>query len=319
MKKEFIEKVLEQEEVVTKKFKYMADTDQEGTVKIIKYSLDGDFLEVVWADEKETPESSDVRTEEESGNEPLPFEEQLETVEVNYEDFSLLSEEELTARTYQAIDSMGRNYLEIAALLYTAKRRIDHGEMVCIGKILTGASCTDIYDYGKRNFGFARGTVSDYINIADRYLKRWEATDKNFFIPMAKIKDEYAGYSVSQLQALLPIKDNVWVEEHCNPSMTVRELKSLAKQWKNETFLLEDSSAGTDMDTDIDTDIDDIPENTSESSDVRTEENVVPKVVKDYIFSSFDEYNNSLDKMDTKISNLLKSGKRLVVSIAVTV
>lgn len=303
-------------------------------VSFLKYSNDRQLLAVVNYYYDEFPdfdfsryekESSDVRTDndiQEEENIELPFTPVLrdleEIEEETFVDYSTLDEKQLVDYTHDAIENMGKNFLEIAALLYTAKRRIDHGEFVYVDHILTGASVTDIYDYGKRNFGFSRGTVSDYVNIADRFLKRWGTTNKNFFTPMPALKLEYKGYSVSQLQALLPIKDNNFILMNCSPSMTVRELKVLAKQWKEGTELLENPHPDNEGDNENEE-----PIETDNLDDSITSENSVSggavstQSVKTYTFSSFDDYNGNLDNMDTKISNLLKSGKKLEISINV--
>lgn len=304
MKKEFIEKVLKHGEVTTKKFKYVAERreyDGIACMAIDKYGLDGVFIDCVRVVELEE-NSPDIRTEN--------TEESSFSLDCKGEcvDYSSLTEKELTERTFTAIENMAKNFLEISALLHAAKVRLSEHKTVYIEGTITGASCTDIYDYGKRNFGFSRGTVSDYINIAERFLIK--ETEGGTAFP--RIKEKYEGYSVSQLQALLPIKDEQWIDKHVAPQNTVREIKSLSKEWKESIAGESDNSADTTTENPVK------ETETGATVEDNPVEDEPAKVIKEYLFRSFDEYNLELDKLDSKISKLLKNGKKVSITLMVS-
>lgn len=249
-------------------------------------------------------ESSDVRTEEETEVINLPF----EPVEIDKD----VQAELITQEIKNAIDDTKRNFVLIAKNLYEIKELIHkHHIITCELPYEKGChiSCGSIYEYGKKVFGFTKSTVSDFVNIAERFLIFVEES------PTVTMKWGYDNYSSSQLQALLPIKDNEWINTHCSPSMTVREIKELSRQWKNRKEMQENPSMEINEEENEEVSEQDNKQDSKQNENDSVQNDKVLGTLKEYRFFTFEDYNKALDKMDEKISKLLKSGKSLVISI----
>lgn len=256
MRKDIIKKVVENRQHETANYiyrlcsrieedgqHYFITKERKGQESVKPETVLDDLSEEYW---KYLPESSDSLTEEAEGTgetmkkkEAPSLPETEEKSNTQYEnEFSQLDEYALVMRTCEAIEDMGKKFLEVSALLYIAKQRIDNGEFVMVNGMYTNGSVTDIYTYGKENFGFSRGTVSDYVNIAERFLCFTPIGEgKTVIVP--QLRYDYEDYSVSQLQAILPIKDETFIKENIGSEMTVREIKSLVKKWKSNGNLFD--------------------------------------------------------------------------------
>lgn len=82
----------------------------------------------------------------------------------------------------------------------------------------------NIYDFAKFEFGIARGTTSDYINMIDRFGER----DKldNF---TGNIMEKYKAYSSSKLIAMHDFLDSE-IDSLLKPEMSVREIKGIVNK-----------------------------------------------------------------------------------------
>lgn len=88
----------------------------------------------------------------------------------------------------------------------------------------------DIYDYAAYEFGFSRGSVNNFINIARRFSENYIS----YVDGSVNLKPEYKKYSVSQLIQLLPYTDEQikkWMDSgKIHPNMSCRFLRQTLKQ-----------------------------------------------------------------------------------------
>lgn len=82
----------------------------------------------------------------------------------------------------------------------------------------------NIYDLAKSEFGIARGTTSNYINMIDRFGERDEL--ENF---TGNIMEKYKAYSSSKLIAMHDFLDGE-IDSLLKPEMSVREIKGIVNK-----------------------------------------------------------------------------------------
>lgn len=83
----------------------------------------------------------------------------------------------------------------------------------------------NIYDLAKSEFGIARGTTSDYINMIDRFGERDDLD--NF---TGNIMEKYKAYSSSKLIAMHDLLDGEIDNSILRPEMSVREIKGIVNK-----------------------------------------------------------------------------------------
>lgn len=93
----------------------------------------------------------------------------------------------------------------------------------------------NIYDFASIEFGIARGTCNNFINVVERFGKRvnGEITEE--------IDDMYKGFKSSQLILMLGLSDDA-IESALSPDMSVREMKKTVKELSSDDTAGEDSS-----------------------------------------------------------------------------
>ena len=82
----------------------------------------------------------------------------------------------------------------------------------------------NIYDLAKSEFGIARGTTSDYINMVDRFGERDDLD--NF---TGNIMEKYKPYSSSKLISMHDLLDSE-IDSLLKPEMSVREIKGIVNK-----------------------------------------------------------------------------------------
>lgn len=158
----------------------------------------------------------------------------------------------------------------------------------------------NIYDMASKEFGIARGTTNNFINVVDRFAER----DENGTV-VEKISENFRDFKSSQLIAMLG-KTNEELED-ISPEMSVRDIKKALKGSSDSGDSLEESGNGSstgEVEADSDSDI-------IEAKEINRQVLVS--------FRSMKEYNAYLDSMNDYIANALKKkDNKYVVEIAIT-
>lgn len=160
------------------------------------------------------------------------------------------------------VNNVGDSYLKIGVLLnllqsyhrryiedkYNYGWKIQHIEfsLFDVNRGRRRDSFRDIYDYAAYEFGFSRGSVNNFMNIA----RRFSENSISFVDGSVKLLPEYMGYSVSQLIQLLPYTDEqikAFISAgKINPNMSCRFLRATLKQLTTSPAL-EDVSKNDDV------------------------------------------------------------------------
>lgn len=165
--------------------------------------------------------------------------------------------------------------------------------MIKTNKYYELAGHKNIYDYAKTEFGIARGTCSDFINVVERFCIKDEAGN-----PVPKINEDYKDFKSSQLIPLLGTTDDKEIKEKgISPDMTVREIKKKVKGTSEADAEQKSSNARTETEKDTVIDV--------ESKEIIR--NVVITV------NDIAEYRKKIDDIDDLITNCLKKGKKIEI------
>ncbi|MBS7007565.1 hypothetical protein [Anaerostipes sp.] len=158
-------------------------------------------------------------------------------------------------------------------------------------------SYKNIYDFAKDKFEIARGTTSNFINICEKFGVFDEGN-------LLDIRDDMKNYGFSKLTLLLNCPESFI--EQCDPSMSVREIKEMKREY---TDLLE---TAVDEMKGVDTNTSDTDESDFMSEPACDEDGVildVPKNAKDMFVCSVSNYDELL-KLKEVIEDALKDAKK---------
>lgn len=114
-------------------------------------------------------------------------------------------------KEYTKVDKV---YLSVAANLY----------LIYKDKLFMLADYKNIYDYSKSEFGMARGTTGDLINIIKRFGNK----------ETGKLLPEYKDYNFSQLNAMRKLDDDAIKLLEFNPEMSRDEIKEIISEFNGE-------------------------------------------------------------------------------------
>lgn len=145
-----------------------------------------------------------------------------------------------------------------------------------------------IAEFTAKEYGIAKATTYNFINVVDRFGER----DENGAIT-GKIREEFKNFKSSKLVALLDVPTGEQLEEF-DADMSVRDIKKKIKE------LTADDSA-TDSATDSETDATDDSEGVIDVEATEINRQIIIE------FSSLADYNNYLDGMNDLIEKNLKS------------
>lgn len=204
--------------------------------------------------------------------------------EYNGSDFAIASDKTILNKQTQIIKkemtNVEKSFIKIGHALYTVSCTYTKGAFVVMGY-------KDIYDYAKKQFGIARGTCSDFINVIEQFGKR----DENGRL-LPELDDKYKNFSSSKLSVMITMNDNEL--EQVKEDMTVNAIKALKK--------------GTKSDKTADKAPEEAPDDTVIDDDSFEVSNVVIS------FRTVEEYNANIDKLDNMILRCLKAGHTIKVS-----
>ena len=148
----------------------------------------------------------------------------------------------------------------------------------------------NVYDFAKIEFGIARGTCNNFINIVERFGKRVNGAIVN------EIDDCYKEFKSSQLVLMLDLSDKEIKE--LDMGMSVRDMKKKIKE------ITSAGEASAEKET-----------ATSEASDKEEVIDVESKEVNRQVMitvSSLEEYDKQEDKIYDMIRRALKDSKHKV-------
>ncbi|TCL59971.1 hypothetical protein EDD76_103162 [Kineothrix alysoides] len=156
----------------------------------------------------------------------------------------------------------------------------------------------DVYSFAKAEFGIARGTANNFINVVERFGKR---IDGHISEPIA---DEYKTYKSSQLIVMLGMDEKDL--EKINSDMSVREMKKVKK---GETEQSEGRHNNSSSDS------------SSDDNTVDVESKEINRTVM-ITFKSLDDYLKHRDSLENMISRNFtaakKAGKEYKIEVAYT-
>lgn len=156
----------------------------------------------------------------------------------------------------------------------------------------------NIYDFAKAEFGIARGTCNNFINVVDYFGKK----DKNGLV--VELEDKYKSFKSSQLIAMLGCIKSGDELDCFTADMSVREIKKLVKDKEGSDDNGSDvQQSGKQMG------IDDIID--ADSMEVRR--NVLITCLNK------DDYESKIDEIDKLITNAFNKSKDSIrIEIAYT-
>lgn len=143
----------------------------------------------------------------------------------------------------------------------------------------------NIYDFANIEFGIARGTCSNFINVVERFAKRIDGEI------VEEIDDIYKDFKSSQLILMLDLTDET-IENSLTPEMSVREMKKAVK--------------GLSSDSSADCEESETSDSVNEPVDVEAKE-VNRQVL--ITLCSMEEYDSQEDKIYDMIRRALKDPK----------
>jgi hypothetical protein len=172
------------------------------------------------------------------------------------------------------------SFTKIAFNLYWIK---DHDAFKALGY-------KNIYDFAKVEFGIARGTCNNFINVVNRFAKRVDGA------VVEQIDDCYKGFKSSQLILMLDLSDSDI--KKLDMGLSVRDMKKEIKKLTSD-----DTDGTTDSDS---------------SSDDSQAENVVDVESKEVnrqvliTVRTLEEYDSQEDKIYAMIKRALNDPKHQV-------
>ena len=101
----------------------------------------------------------------------------------------------------------------------------------------------NIYEFADEEYGIARGTTNEYINIVSKFCRI--GTEENSVDPIPELRPEFVQYSPSQL-AILQRYDSEEYKQIYNSSLSTRAMKRIAKEIK-ENKKVERKSSENDV------------------------------------------------------------------------
>lgn len=144
----------------------------------------------------------------------------------------------------------------------------------------------NVYDFAKMEFGIARGTCNNFINVVNRFAKRVDGK------VVEQIEDCYKDFKSSQLILMLDLSDKDIKQLDCG--MSVRDMKKEIKKMTSDT---DTSSEGEEKDG-----------TSNESSPIDVESKEINRQVLITI-RSMAEYDSQEDKIYDMIKRALKDPK----------
>lgn len=150
---------------------------------------------------------------------------QLKEIDEKNSKAELAEDKRLYNRFKKQIDkayaSMEKSYLDTALALHSIYSR----------KLYKLDGFANIYDFAQDTYGIKKTTCNSFINICEKFgLPNENGT-------MIKLQDSYVDYKPSQLMVMVAFPQDLL--NQCDKDMTVRQLKQMFKEYKEDLSALE--------------------------------------------------------------------------------
>lgn len=218
---------------------------------------------------------------------------QLKEIDEKNSKAELAEDKRLYNRFKKQIDkayaSMEKSYLDTALALHSIYSR----------KLYKLDGFANIYDFAQDTYGIKKTTCNSFINICEKFgLPNENGT-------MIKLQDSYVDYKPSQLMVMVAFPQDLL--NKCDKDMTVRQLKQMFKEYKEDLNALE-----------ADNSIIDVTEESSEVSEHSEKMNEpepldIDKDCNDLFIAranDFEELLNMQEIIEEAVEDVKKAGKK---------
>ena len=218
---------------------------------------------------------------------------QLKEIDEKNSKAELAEDKRLYNRFKKQIDkayaSMEKSYLDTALALHSIYNR----------KLYKLDGFANIYDFAQDTYGIKKTTCNSFINICEKFgLPNENGT-------MVKLQDSYVDYKPSQLMVMVAFPQDLL--NKCDKAMTVRQLKQMFKEYKEDLNALE-----------MDNSIIDVTEESSEVSEHSEKMNEpesldIDKDCNDLFVAKandFEEILNMQEIIEEALEDVKKAGKK---------
>lgn len=218
---------------------------------------------------------------------------QLKEIDEKNSKAELAEDKRLYNRFKKQIDkayaSMEKSYLDTALALHSIYSR----------KLYKLDGFANIYDFAQDTYGIKKTTCNSFINICEKFgLPNENGT-------MIKLQDSYVDYKPSQLMVMVAFPQDLL--NKCDKDMTVRQLKQMFKEYKEDLNALE-----------ADDSIIDVTEESSEVSEHSEKMNEpesldIDKDCNDLFVAKandFEEFLNMQEIIKEALEDVKKAGKK---------
>ena len=211
---------------------------------------------------------------------------QLQEMEEKNAKAELAEDKRLYSRFKKQIDkayaSMEKSYLDTALALHSIYSK----------QLYKLDGFANIYDFAQETYGIKKTTCNSFINICEKFgLPNENGT-------MIKLQDSFADYKSSQLMVMVAFPQELL--NRCDKSMTVRQLKDMFKEYKEDLKALE-----------VDDSVIDVTEESAEVSDTMNEPEPldIDKDCKDVFVAKANDFADLL-KMQEVIEEALEDVRK---------
>lgn len=218
---------------------------------------------------------------------------QLKEIDEKNSKAELAEDKRLYNRFKKQIDkayaSMEKSYLDTALALHSIYSR----------KLYKLDGFANIYDFAQDTYGIKKTTCNSFINICEKFgLPNENGT-------MIKLQDSYVDYKPSQLMVMVAFPQDLL--NKCDKAMTVRQLKQMFKEYKEDLNALE-----------MDNSVIDVTEESSEVSEHSEKMNEpeplnIDKDCNDLFIAranDFEEFLNMQEIIEEALEDVKKAGKK---------
>lgn len=218
---------------------------------------------------------------------------QLKEIDEKNSKAELAEDKRLYNRFKKQIDkayaSMEKSYLDTALALHSIYSR----------KLYKLDGFANIYDFAQDTYGIKKTTCNSFINICEKFgLPNENGT-------MIKLQDSYVDYKPSQLMVMVAFPQDLL--NQCDKDMTVRQLKQMFKEYKEDLSALEMNDSIIDV-TEESSEVSEHSEkmNEPESLDIDKDCNdlFVAKA------NDFEEILNMQEIIEEALEDVKKAGKK---------
>lgn len=218
---------------------------------------------------------------------------QLKEIDEKNSKAELAEDKRLYNRFKKQIDkayaSMEKSYLDTALALHSIYSR----------KLYKLDGFANIYDFAQDTYGIKKTTCNSFINICEKFgLPNENGT-------MVKLQDSYVDYKPSQLMVMVAFPQDLL--NKCDKDMTVRQLKQMFKEYKEDLNALEMNDSVIDV-TEESSEVSEHSEKMNEPEPLD-----IDKDCNDLFIAranDFEEFLNMQEIIEEALEDVKKAGKK---------